>query len=248
MAIRCIPSITTHSRGGHDWRDKILEVPTLGVNECALFVTGLSPNQREECYTLLLEAQRRRHFTIPFVHAVASMPEDEFWFLTDTFGTEAFNLHPQWDFPLLHALGANVRDRIYIENCSVSTPLTREDLAGFAGLCLDLSHLEDARRNYPENFARTLALTQVARVGVNHISGVRNIGPRGDGSPNGSSTHLAETLDDFSYLTSTPPHCFAGVLALELENPIREQLAFVEAVQLCASKALQRSSSERTPT
>jgi hypothetical protein len=187
-------------------------------------------------------------FTIPFVHAVASMSEDEFWFLSDTFGTEAFNLHPQWDFPLNHPLSSKARERIFIENCSVSTPLTREDLAGFAGLCIDLSHLEDARRNCPENFARTLALAQTVPVGANHVSGVRNLGLRPDGSVGGTSTHLAETHDDFSYVTMAPAYCIASLVALELENSICEQLAFIDSVRTGLLKARTRSAlPERTP-
>lgn len=225
-----------------------MEVPKLGVDECSLFVTGLTPSQREECYKLLLSAKRTRRFTIPFVHAVASMPEDEFWFLTDTFGTEAFNLHPQWDFPLNYPLSQKVRERIFIENCSVSTPLTREDLVGFAGLCIDLSHLEDARRNCPENFARTLALAQNVPVGANHVSGVRNLGTRADGSNGGNSTHVADTHDDFSYVAMAPAYCIAPLVTLELENPIREQLAFIESVKNGLMQARQRSAlPERTP-
>ncbi len=247
MATRCIPSITTHSRGGHGWREKISELAKLEVNECALFVTGLNATQREECYKLLLNARQKRRFTVPFVHAVSSMSEDEFWFLMDTFGTEAFNLHPQWDFPLLHPLSANIRERIFIENCSVSTPLTREDLIGFAGLCLDLSHLEDSRRNHPENFARTVALTQVAKVGANHISGVRDLGVRPDGSHAGTSTHIAETQADFAYLAALPAHCFASVLALELENSLQEQLTFIDTVARGALQALGRSPTPERP-
>lgn len=249
MVVRCIPSITTHSRGGHGWREKIPELPELGVTECALFVTGLTSSQREECYTLLLQAKQLLPFTIPFVHAVSSMREDEFWFLHDTFGTEAFNLHPQWDFPLVHSLSTRIRERIFIENCSVSTPLTREDLVGFAGLCLDLSHLEDARRNHPENFARTVALTRTTKVGANHISGVRNLGVRPDGSLGGTSTHIAETSEDFSYLATIPARCFSAVLALELENPIKEQLELIDDVKRRSLLALERPAPpERPPT
>jgi len=248
MVERYIPSITTHSRAGQSWQEKIVEVPKLGVDECSLFVTGLTPNQREECYKLLLNAKRTRRFTIPFVHAVASMPEDEFWFLTDTFGTEAFNLHPQWDFPLNHQLSPNIRERIFIENCSVSTPLTREDLVGFAGLCIDLSHLEDARRNCPENFARTLALAQSVPVGANHVSGVCNLGLKPDGSIAGTSTHVAETLDDFSYVATLPAYCIAPLITLELENPIREQLTFIESITNGLLQARQRTAlPERSP-
>jgi hypothetical protein len=84
-------------------------------------------------------------------------------------------------------------------------------------------------------------------VGANHVSGVRNLGLRPDGSMGGTSTHLAETRDDFSYLTMVPAYCVASLVALELENSIGEQLAFLESVKTGLIEASNRTAIPERP-
>jgi hypothetical protein len=247
MNVRIVPSITTHSRIGNSWRSKIDEIAALGLKEVALFVTGLSEQEREDCYSALMAARKEHSFSIPFVHAVASMREDEFWFLQDSFGTEAFNLHPLWDFSLEHYLSDKVRELIFIENCSTHRELAEEDLEGFAGLCIDLSHLAESYTVNTEAFSSTVSLAESYPVGANHISAVQLRHESNGQLTPVISAHIASTPDDFLYLAALPPHCCASLCAIELENPLAEQLLYLPTITSFIEKSRKPQPSDDAP-
>lgn len=225
---RIIPSVTTLSTAGSSWKTKIQEIGLLRINEVGLFLTGLSADERPECYALLEEMRGRHAFRIPFVHAVSSMPEDEYRYLMREFGTEKFNLHPLAEFPLEHELSAEVRHRIYIEN-TFPHSLTLKDIQGFGGICFDLSHLEQARRMSGQEYHRLLALTSRASSGANHISAIDQA--------NGLSCHRLSDATSLRYLCSLHPSAFAPLCAVELENPLEEQLCVIPMIQRAMYRA-----------
>ena len=221
LTCRILPSVTTQSTQGHTWREKINEIALLQLKEVCLFVTGLSGEERQECYSLLEEVQRCHAFRIPFVHAVSSMHEEEFSYLTSRFGTEKFNLHTTSEYPLHHLLSNGLRQKIFIENV-LPHPLTLRDIQGFGGICFDLSHLEEARRTSGQEYHRLLALTGKAAVGANHISAV---------SASGISRHLADDQTTMKYICNIHPSAFARLSAIELENSLSEQLCLIPVIQ-----------------
>jgi len=226
---RILASITTHGHfGGSNWRSKLLELKQLDLSECALFVTGLSPAEREHCFAELLKLRQEKHFTIPFVHAVSSMSEAEFQFLFEEFQTEAFNLHPQREYPLEHKLSREIRQRIFIENTCASKPLCAKDVEGFGGLCIDVSHLEEMRLLAPQAFQQFLPLIHDHKVGANHISAVRLVPERHKTLQ--TSVHDAQSASDFQYLANYAPEVFSKFCAIEVENPLQEQLQFIKTV------------------
>lgn len=228
---KIIPSITTQSRGGHTWRQKIEEIIPLQVSEVGLFLTGLDSDERAECYELLEEVSRKHSFRIPFVHAVSEMREEEYWHLTRVFSTEKFNLHPVHEYPLEHPLSPEIRSRIFIENTSRVRPLSVEDLKGFAGICFDLSHLEESRRTSIPQYYHLLSLTKFARLGANHISAMTEKPHSfGDGLPQFSSHNLDES-SSVRYISSLQPTAFAPLCAVELENSLEEQLVAIPMIQ-----------------
>jgi hypothetical protein len=223
-----LPSITTHTReGGNTWKEKLTEIEELGLREVALFVTGLDCEQRRELFSMLTETGKRSPFQIRFVHAVSSMEDWEFRFLHENFGTGAFNLHPYWDFPKEHELSPEVRAMIYIENCNPRRALAAEDLVGFAGVCLDISHLEDTRRNDQRGYAQVKKVIAASRLGANHISAVRSVAWK-ESAPgwNQYSDHIASSADCFNYLRNYDSSFFAEFCAIEVENSLAEQLVF----------------------
>ncbi len=228
---KIIPSITTLGTNGHTWREKIEEIVPLQITKAGLFLTGLEKEERTECYQRLEEISRKHPFRIPFVHAVSDMKEEEYWHLTSAFGTEKFNLHPVHEYPIQHPLSPEIRSRIFIENTSRVQPLSVEDLKGFGGICFDLSHLEESRRTSIAHYYHLLALTKYARVGANHISAVTDE-PHGfcDGLPL-FSTHNLDENSTFKYISSLQPTSFAQLCAVELENPLEEQLIAIPMIQ-----------------
>jgi hypothetical protein len=224
-----MPSITTHNKHGSTWREKIGEIAPLDLSQVGLFVTGLIKAERKECYRLMLEVKEHHEFVVPFVHAVSDMDDAEYAFLRHEFGTRWFNLHPLREFPLIKPLSDETRSFITIENSGFGS-LSREDLDSFAGLCIDLSHLEDARLTAPLAFQSILDLCAEFPVRANHISAiVRPASKIRDGLPQYSTHHLASERE-MDYVKSLPREVIGEVAALELENSLREQIQVLKAV------------------
>lgn len=201
-----------------DWREAVRTSADLGLDRFSMFMTGIGPEERRECYALLRERQRHGRLEIPFVHARHDMRADEYRMFMSEFGTERFNLHPLRKAPLSNGdLPDDLRELIYIENVG---KLLESDLAGFAGICLDISHLEITRRVYPDYFPELCALIEKFPIGANHVSAYET-DERADGC---NDKHYFETLSELDYVYHYPPTYFGKYVAIELTNPLSEQL------------------------
>ena len=213
-------SITTAATFGDpsmDWRRAIQDTARLGLARVALFLTGLNPVQRKTLYQLLLSQRLRHEFAIPFVHARGDMHSDEYRFLMGEFGAERFNLHRRRQQPHEHDLSKELRSRIYIEN---AWHLEQADLKGFAGICLDFSHLEAVMYEEPKEYPMLEGLLDRFPIGANHVSAFlleRSQNNRRD-------RHFTTSPGDFDYLSGFPRRYFGKFVALELSNPLEEQL------------------------
>ncbi len=201
-----------------DWRQAIDETAELGLRRFSVFLTGLDAAARQECYALLRKRRMTHDFVLPFVHARSDMQPDEYRMFMAEFGTERFNLHPVEKNPLPPGgLPEDLRQIIYIENVG---RLKEEQLADFAGICLDISHLEITRRNFPDYFPTLCALVEKYHVGANHVSAYATEeiqGKRDD-------KHRYSSLDEFDYLKRYPLDYFGKYVAIELTNPLPQQL------------------------
>lgn len=227
---RVLPSITTISRSGSTWREKLRELRELPIAKVALFVTGLNAEERDELFARLREIKRKRAFTIPFVHAVSAMSEFEYAQLINDFGTQAFNLHPTNEYPLEHPLSVQLRKRIFIENAKPWSALTFEDVEGFGGVCLDMAHLEEARRNDPEVYKRTLTIATRCGIGANHLSAISQGEQLPDRPWTQFQSHMSDGGGDLDYLFRFPANFFARYCAIELENPLSEQMVYAKRI------------------
>lgn len=226
-----LPSITTHARSVSSWRDKILEIQPLGLTAVGLFVTGVSPEQRVELYKQLETAHRDHRFTIPFVHAVADMDEDEYHYLVETFETELFNLHPTRQFPLSHNLSLEIRQRITIENAFIHEAITVDDLAGFQGVCLDVAHAEDLRRSFPEEFEKLASLLTVAPVRANHVSVVHPVAQLDSQGSMTFHSHVHAAGGEINYLQHYPLEFFGSIVAIELADSLADQHRLIPSIE-----------------
>jgi hypothetical protein len=226
-----LPSITTHNRTASTWRDKLLEVQQLKLSSVALFLTGVRSEERHELYRELRRAQTKHHFTIPFVHAVSDMRDDEYRLLIDTHGTQTFNLHPSRQFPLQHELSLATRQRITIENAFIDRSLEPYDLEGFSGLCLDIAHAEDLRRTHPAEFEKLAELVKTFPVYANHISIVSDTRILDSEGNMTFHTHVLTEGGDTSYLTRYSADFFGSFVAIELADTIADQLQLVPTIR-----------------
>lgn len=209
-------SITTTS--GSDWHQQIKDMKTFEVQECAVFVTGLSPEQRKELYVAL---EVNPTITIPFVHARHDMTPEEYLYFIHQWKTNKFNYHTTRRYIPKYELG-DLKKRILIEN---AWDLQETDLVGYSGICLDIAHLEDSRLLYPAEYKVITQLLSSCPIGANHISASSTTiqyAPSLDRSH--YSSHTFSNIQEFEYLKNYPVTYFGEYIALELENSIAEQL------------------------
>jgi hypothetical protein len=203
------------------WKRFVEEFPRANLSRIALFLTGLDPKGRKECYAALSRTLKTHPFSIPFVHARNDMHPDEYDFLTETFGTVRFNLHPARSRSYSYDLPARLRERIYIENIGHNRKdvrLEERDLEGFAGICLDFAHLEMERLNIPEYYRTLTELLDRIPIGANHVSAVTRVKGIAE------DIHAFQDLSEFDYIRDIPRTYVADFVALELCEPLEKQM------------------------
>jgi len=216
-------SITTTS--GSDWQSKIKEIDKLKLKKVALFLTCTDRKERKAMYKLLKKSSVKE---VPFVHLRTDMKPKEIGYLVKNFKTKAFNIHSQARHKLFYDY-SRYKDMIFVENV---WPLFNEkELKQFAGICLDVSHLENDRIMNPEVFQKAGKLIKKYFIGCNHVSGIRKT-PYYDKEIDRDvfSFHKFKTLSEFDYLKRYPDEYFSNFIAMELENSIKEQLMAIDYI------------------
>jgi hypothetical protein len=214
---RVLVSITTTY--GSDWRNKFREANEQSITECALFPTTLSKEDRKEYFGLLEKSSIK---SCPFVHLRSDMTVDEMDYLAENFGTKVFNTHCRAEYPRVSDW-SKYADRIYIEN--VYHAFNPEEMKDWAGICFDVSHLENDRRQNPERFAQILKALDQYPIGCNHISGIaEQLRVNSEGEQR-FDKHRFDSLREFDYLKNYPGKYFSRFCAIEVVNTLKEQLA-----------------------
>lgn len=217
-----LPSITTAGAAKATWRQAINDRTLLGIPEIALFLTGLNKQERVELYAILEIEALASPLRIPFVHARSDMEAEEYDYLIKQFGTERFNLHPTKDFPLAQKLPPRLKKRIYIENL---TGLSDSDVRGFAGVCTDISHMEDVKlQGMVEELSSVMAVVNRFGAGVSHISPVKKVPYQFKNGSISYAPHKADCLQNFDYIKAYPPLYIGKYVAIEVENSLAEQM------------------------
>ena len=211
-------SITTTKNSG--WREKIKEANKLGLKEIALFPTCLNTKQREELYFLLKKSTIKN---IPFVHLRSDMNLEELDFFIKNYKTEVFNIHTQAQYPLIHDY-SKYKSKIYIEN--VFQEFDKKELKNFAGICLDLSHLENDRLLNKKRFSKNIKIIEKYSlpIGCNHISAIKNLTHLDKSGELRYDEHHFENFSEFDYLKNYPPKYFSQFIAIEVTNSLSQQL------------------------
>ena len=211
---KIFPSITTLS----DWQGKIKEVRELGLTEVCLFLTGLDETTRKSLYSALKETKIAK---IPLIHLRTDMELWELDYLMKNYEIRAFNIHMQIEFPLIYDY-SKYKDIIYLEN--IYNVFDENELKEFAGICLDFSHLENERILNKEKFDKFVRIIGKYPIGANHIALIKKSKHTDETGETRYDAHTMENLSELDYLENYPLNYFSPILALELENSIKEQL------------------------
>lgn len=210
-----------------DWRSQIEWLKKSEIREIALFLTSLEPADRKICLDKLSSIKGLK---ISFVHARSDMKKEEYRFLIDNFDTEFFNLHSQsakefpWDPDAFL-----FKNQLLIE--SANDKFDPNEVKDFKGLCLDMAHHENDRRLREESFRNNEEVIKVFPIFANHIGPIL-AEPKdyGNGIRHHDS-HMLHDLTELDYLKNYSAKYFGKYLALELMNPLIDQLKAKEYVE-----------------
>ncbi|MDP2951013.1 MAG: L-threonylcarbamoyladenylate synthase [bacterium] len=222
-------SITTTK--GADWEARIKEIDKLKIKKLALFVTCVNEKERKKLYQALEKTSLKE---IPFCHIRSDMPFQELDYLTKRWQTKVFNLHTSREFPIKIDY-KGLKKKIFIEN--VFMGFDEQELKIFGGVCLDFAHLENDRLNKHRRYQETIKALATYSLGCNHISAICKEPFRfleetkyGLRDENRFDRHSFTSFKDFAYLKRYPLKYFSKYCALEVENPLKEQLQAIDYI------------------
>jgi len=217
--------VSVVTAGNPDWRKSVADLKKYGIHRFALFLTMIP---RSDKFADIFDEISKQipGAEIPFSHISQKLTPDQLDRMIEKFGTKVFNRHPTREFPLIYDY-SKFNSMIYIENAgpAIEDGLKVSDIENFAGVCLDVSHLENAKRQKFSGYDITLETVKKCPIGANHISGILTKPFHGPISGTFShDSHKFYKLEDFDYLKNYGPEFFGSYIAIEVYNPIAEQL------------------------
>ncbi|MFA6963284.1 MAG: hypothetical protein WC227_01025 [Patescibacteria group bacterium] len=230
MKTKILVSLTTLNNP--DWRKNVGDLKKFEIKEFALFPNCInSQEEREELFKTIVK--ELGPVSIPFAHIRSDMHPNELDFMIRNFGTKAVNLHPTIDWPIIHDLD-KYKNMIYIENAGRAfvQGLTAEDLEGFAGVCLDLSHLESVRLQNLPGYEINIGIAEKYKIGAIHMSAIADAKmfiPEYDFWTN--DRHYMDDLKQMDYLKRYYPKYFAPYAAIEVGNSIEDQIKMKKYIE-----------------
>lgn len=219
-----LPTITT--LGWEKCLKKVEEIDKLKIETASLFLTGLEEKKRKVFYKKLESTNLKK---IPAIHARTDMSPDELDYFIKKYKTKVFNIHPLREYPFFYDW-TKYLDKVYIEN--THSGWRAGDLRGFAGICIDFSHLETLRLVDKEKYKKSVKIINKNKIGMAHLSAIKikkifdkNLGYFV------YDDHIADKNSDFDYLKNYPKKWFPKYCAIELNNSLEKQLEFKKYIE-----------------
>lgn len=209
-------SITGHKNA--DWQSKLEEINQLKIQEAAVFLECFDPEQRDQLYKFLLKSSIKY---VPFVHLREDTDKQDIKFFIDNFKTQHFNIHES-HFDLLNKWKPYL-DKLYLEmdyNNQISKDVKVRQIGGF---CIDLSHFKTSIAQGGEEAEYIFKRKDKIKFTCNHLNGYDPVKM--------CDKHIITDLKDFDYLTTLPKFVFGQIIAMEVYNPIKEQIQFKEYLE-----------------
>lgn len=207
-------------------KEKLKEANELGLTEIAFFPTEMTFQQRRNFYKHLEKSSIKK---IPCLHLRSDMKKKEINWLIKTYRIKFLNIHSRSSIYPFECDLSFCKNKVYVENSS--TPLAFEEVVQLAGVCLDFAHLENNRRLKPDWYQKNQAVIKKTKIGWGHLSAIKT---KTYSCPEtGKLTHESHhfsSLSEFDYLKRYVS-ILPSVLALELENSLKEQLQAKEYIE-----------------
>ena len=194
--------------------EKIDEAEKFKIKRATLFLEMLSKDERKKVYDYLLKSKIR---SIPLVHIRNDMTKDELRFLIENFKSRYLTIHessfkylPKW---------RGFHKNLFLEMNWDSKVPKIVDIKKIGGFCIDLSHFKAGEKKWAKDFIYVMDKSEHHKYfACNHLNGYD---PKGN-----NDMHTVKSLKDFSYLKTLPKFVFGNCIALEMFNPIKQQLRY----------------------
>lgn len=206
--------VSVAGRGAEALIAKIKELDRYKIDTAALFLTMVDKSERKSVYKALLESNIKK---IPFVHLRNDMSIQEINFLEQNFHPSCYNIH-ETGFRYYHKW-PKISSKIYLELSGLGKHNPAAKVEKLAGFCIDLAHFKVGEVGSSETYLYAVSKKKCKSLFVcNHLNGY-------DAGKN-NCNHHPHTIRQFNFLKDLPPYVFGRLIALEMENPIKEQLAW----------------------
>ena len=218
--------ITVGITGSKDihWKSKLAEIEKFKIDKASLFLEQFSTKiQRKKIYKAILESRIKE---IPLIHIRNEMDKDELSFLLEKFKNSYLTIHEN-SFKYLEKW-KGFHKNLYLEmNYNNSVP-RNVDVKKIGGFCVDLAHFKASEERWTKEFLYESSKNK-KYFKCNHLSGFSFKQNR--------DVHFPKNKEDFNYLKTLPKFIFGNVIAIEINNSIKEQLEFKKyIIKLLTSK------------
>jgi hypothetical protein len=200
-----------------DWQNKLEEINELKIEEAAVFLTRFDKKERDNFYRFLLKSSIK---SVPFVHIRNDNSKEDLKFFADNYKTRYFNIHEdgfgfldQWQ---------GYWDKIYLEpdyNDEIAKDVKVKKIGGF---CIDLGHFKTAIARGTKEASYIFSNKDIISFPCNHLGGYSEEAKQ--------DLHSATHFKQFDYLATLPKFVFGNTIALELDNPIKEQIQYKDYI------------------
>ena len=185
------------------------------IDKVAVFLECFDKKERENFYPFLLKSTIK---TVPFVHLREDTGKEDIEFFINNFKTDYFNIHEK-GFQVLDKWQGFL-DKLYLEMDYDGKVAKGVKVKRIGGFCVDFSHLKTSMARGGDEAYYTFLRKEKIKFSCNHLNGYSPTLMR--------DLHTIKDLSDFDYLTSLPKYVFGDVIALEVNNTIKEQIKFKE--------------------
>lgn len=196
---------------------KMRDAQKLGITEAGLFLEVLHPSARRKVYDELLKTKIK---SFPLVHIRNDMQKWELDFLEKLLHPKYYTIHES-TFKYL-AKWKGYMKKLYLEldyNDKIAGNVHVERIGGY---CIDLSHYMAAceRHSKESVYIKHHHLKRYFK--CNHLNGYTYKRKK--------DIHGVRNAMELDYLKSIPKGIFSNCIAMEMWNPVKEQLAFKKHV------------------
>lgn len=212
------PTITSNYRFG--WQAKIKEVRALNLRKVCVFPETLLMRERKKLYRELINSPIT---TVPLVHIRDDFQKWELEFFKKYYQTRHFNVHEHSFNNIKQGQWRGFQKYLYLEYNYNNRIAEEVNVGKIGGLCLDLAHFWSAKNREAKEFIRSREEIKKFRLGANHLSGYDKIRKK--------DRHTISSLSFFDYLKKVPRQYFSNIIAIEIFNPISEQLKFKRYIE-----------------